>query len=76
MSFEHLQKLKVLDSCFLLYHRDSRLFDHKNHVSKLYDDSKREEILVNLVDFKNEEDLIDYILTFGRLYFLNKNFLN
>jgi hypothetical protein len=67
----HYNNLKKLERCFMLYHRITKVFDHGFQNKN----KKNQQIKINLNQFKDELDVIDYILTFGRLYFLNKNFI-
>ena len=66
----HYNNLKKLENCFMLYHRITKIFDHG-----FQNRNDPNQIVINLNEFKDESDVIDYILTFGRLYFLNKNFI-
>jgi hypothetical protein len=66
----HYNNLKKLEKCFFLYHRITKMFDHGFQHKQEFN-----QIMINLNEFKDESDVIDYILAFGRLYFLNKNFV-
>lgn len=70
--------LRKLDKCFLLFHRDTRFFKGDifgtptGHISE-YQISTGWSL--NIKDYKNEVNLATFLLSFGELYFVNKNFL-
>ena len=67
---EALKAMRKLEQCFLLFHRDMRFFEEGK--------SEFQEPITYKVDlkrFKSETKLIDHLVTFGELYFVNKEFL-
>ena len=70
----HIHLLRKFEKCFNLFHRDTRFF-------KVYDHTAHSEFQepisysVPLKEFKTEIKLIDYMVTYGELYFVNTNFL-
>jgi hypothetical protein len=73
----YLKLLQNLEKCFLLFHRDTRFFFEK---TGRYGFPKTEfqeprTYKIDLNDFKDEKDMIDYLVTFGELYYVNEKFL-
>ena len=70
----HIHLLRKLEKCFKLFHRDTRFF-------KLYNQGLRSEFQdpesysIPLTEYKSETHLVDYMITYGELYFVNTNFL-
>ena len=71
--------LKKLDQCFLLFHRDTRFFDYKIDTTEtntgLINEYQQKNFSLNIKNFGENLDLVLYILTYGELYFVNKNFI-
>ena len=73
-----LKILRRLEKCFLLYRRDLRFYQNysKNPYGfaltewQLYDG-----FLINIKEYKNEVNLMNFLVTIGELYFVNENFL-
>ena len=76
--FNPLTELRKLEKCFSLFHRDTRFYQH-NAIGPYgfweteFQANKR--FKLDLSDFASDVDLIDYIVTFGELYFVNENFV-
>jgi len=75
---EALKLMRSLEKCFLLFHRDTRFY--KEGKAGKYGFWKTEfqepiEYKIPLNEFKNELEIIDFMVTYGELYFVNKNFL-
>jgi uncharacterized short protein YbdD (DUF466 family) len=73
-----LQLIRKLEKCFVLFHRNTRFFARP--FSERYGTPKTEfedpityKVPLNL--FGNEQDLIDYMVVYGELYFVNRNFV-
>ena len=67
----YLEILRKLEKCFLLFRRDTRFF-----VTQDKTEFQHHKIFkLDLEPFENEIVLINYVITYGELYFLNKNFL-
>jgi len=66
-----LKKLRKLEKCFLLFHRDTRFFVTNDKTEF----QLHEEFQLDLEPFENEIVLMNYVISYGELYFLNKNFL-
>ena len=70
--------VRRLEKCFSLFHRDTRFF---RDFTGMYGTVLAEfqppphNYKVNLNEYRDELDLVDYMVTFGELYFLNRNFL-
>ena len=67
-----------LEKCFLLFRRDTRFF--MEHSADQFGSTKTEfqepiTFKLDLKHFSNEIELINYMITFGELYFINANFL-
>ena len=76
--FNPLTELRKLEKCFSLFHRDTRFYQYYGkgpygYLETEFQASKR--FKLDLSDFTTDLDLIDYIVTFGELYFLNEKFL-
>ena len=71
---DHLRSLRKFEKCFRLFHRDTRFFKRDD---PYYRSEFQEPIshMIALNDFKTEIKLMDYMVTYGELYFVNKNFL-
>jgi hypothetical protein len=77
--FDPLKVLRKLEKCFLLFHRDTRFFyllkrDKYGFYVTEFQDHK--DYKLNLTEFDNEIKLINFMFTYGELYFVNKNFLD
>ena len=73
-----LPLLRKLEKCFLLFHRDTRFFAigdyyYGGNIQSEFQPPRPYKVDLNM--FIDETDLIDYMVVFGELYFLNKNFL-
>ena len=73
-----LKLMRSLEQCFLLYHRDTRLY--KEFKPGKYGWWKTEfqepvEYKMDLKEWENELKIIDFMVTYGELYFVNINFL-
>ncbi len=77
--FDPLQVLRKLEQCFLLFHRDTRFYlPGKVGTYGFYETEfqNHKHFRLSLEEFENEIELINFMVTYGELYFLNKNFLN
>lgn len=77
-SLEPLSLLRKLEKCFSLFHRDTRLF--KEFINGPYGFQKTEfqyprRYKLPLDLFNSEIELINHLITYGELYFVNENFL-
>jgi hypothetical protein len=75
---EALKLMRDLEKCFLLFHRDTRFFK-EGKIGK-YGFWKTEfqepkEYKIPLIEYKDELHIIDFMVTYGELYFVNKEFL-
>ena len=82
-SYKHTLKmlnvLRKLEQCFLLFRRDTRFFlefssDLDGNGAKT-EFQKPITFKLDLNHFSNEIELINYVVTYGELYFVNSNFL-
>jgi hypothetical protein len=70
-------QLKVLEKCFLLFRRDTRFYQERiflNQMLKTEFQSPRT-YKIDLNQFMDENDIIDFMVTYGELYFINENFI-
>ncbi len=73
-----LKLMRSLEKCFLLFHRDTRFYkDGKVGKYGFWKTEFQEpiEYKIPLNEFKNELEIIDFMVTYGELYFVNKNYL-
>ena len=75
---EALKIMRKLEKCFLLFHRDTRFY--KDGKAGKYGFWKTEfqepiEYQIPLKEYRDELQIIDFMVTYGELYFINKNFL-
>ena len=76
VSMQWLKIMRRLEKCFLLFHRDTR-FSRENTVAygNIQSDFQPPRAYkVDLNEYRDENDLIDYMVAFGELYFVNSNF--
>ena len=76
--FNPLQELRKLEKCFSLFHRDTRFYQLDRPGPYGFWETEfqaNKQFKLDLKDFKNDLELIDYIVTYGELYFLNENFV-
>jgi hypothetical protein len=76
---EMLNVLRKLEKCFLLFKRDTRFFLQYNkdeYGSSMTEFQDPKGFLLNLKYFSNEIDMINFMITYGELYFINSNFVN
>ena len=68
---EHVRLMRKLEKCFRLFRRDMRFF------AEDWKPEFQPPVTFNLsiALFKSEQQLIDYMVTYGELYFLNINFV-
>ncbi len=74
---EAYELIKKLETCFRLFHRDTRFFMHDTegdtgHLTEFQNPSK---FKLEMKEFKTELDLAFKMFSTGELYFINKNFL-
>ena len=75
---EALNVMRRLEKCFLLFHRDTRFYRDNRNGAYGFWKSEFQEPFVHKIDvneFKSELKIIDFMVTYGELYFVNKNFL-
>ena len=73
-----LKLLRKLEQCFRLFKRDTRFFMQYNidqYGSYRTEFQEPRDFKLELKHFENEIDLINFMITFGELYFVNLNFL-
>ena len=76
--FDALKVLRRLEKCFLLFHRDTRFYlSSKLGVYGFYETEfqNHKNFKLDLSEFESEIELINFMITYGELYFLNENFL-
>ena len=74
-----LKLLRQLEKCFSLFHRDTRFYTGSKFGPYGFYQTEFQEPVdfrIELKQYKTELNLIDFMVTYGELYFLNKNFLN
>ena len=78
VNFEYVKQLRKLEKCFLLFHRDTRFFSESLFVHGFLKTEFQEpkNFAIDLKNYRDENDLIDYLVTFGEMSFINANFLN
>ncbi len=78
MSKSFFNQLKILEKCFLLFRRDTRFYQerifYKNNMLKTEFQPPRT-YKISLDQFLDENDIIDFMVTYGELYFINGNFI-
>ncbi len=62
-----------VEKCFRLFRRDTRFFKEDGFVKTEFQEPRTYKIPTS--DYPSEIDLIKYMVTFGELYFVNKNFI-
>ena len=75
---EALNVMRKLEKCFLLFHRDTRFYRDNRNGAYGFWKSEFQEPFVHKIDvneFKSELKIIDFVVTYGELYFVNKKFL-
>ena len=75
---EALEVMRKLEKCFLLFHRDTRFYRDNRNGAYGFWKSEFQEPFVHKIDvneFKSELKIIDFMVTYGELYFVNQNFL-
>jgi len=73
-----LRILRRLEKCFLLYRRDPKFykkFSRKPYGFLMTEWQLEDGYLLDIKEFKNEINLINFLLTIGEFYFVNQNFL-
>ena len=73
----HLFILRKLEKCFRLIRRDTRFFREFTVNQYGFQKTEFQEPItykIDLAEFKSEEKLIDFLVTYGELYFVNINF--
>lgn len=79
-----LTDLVKLETCFDLFRRDTRFFQHSRPSSELglltefqlnKQHRAQQGFMLSLKSFTNEIDLAEFMFCSGELYFLNRNFL-
>jgi hypothetical protein len=78
ISKEYLILLRKLEKCFLLFHRDTRFFQESGWSPYGFQKTEFQEpksYRMDLNQYHDETDIIDFVVTFGELYFVNENFL-
>ena len=73
-----LKLMRNLEKCFLLFHRDTRFYkDGKVGKYGFWKTEFQEpiEYQIPLKEYRDELQIIDFMVTYGELYFINKNFL-
>jgi hypothetical protein len=70
--------LKKLETCFSLFHRDTRFFrgDVEGATGFMTEFQSPRTFKIELKPFINELDLANFLFTTGELYFINKNFVS
>lgn len=71
-------ELVKLETCFSLFRRDTRFFQHNRpspELGLLTEFQLEQGFDLNLKYFDNETSLAEYMFANGELYFLNRNFL-
>ena len=75
---QSLKVMRKLEKCFRLFHRDTRFYkDQGSGLYAFYKTEFQEPITykIDLNEFKSELKIIDFMVTYGELYFVNKEFL-
>ena len=70
-SARHIHLLRKFEKCFSLFHRNTRFFKTPGRSEFQWPIKYK----VPLKNYKTETNLIDYMVTYGELYFVNTNFL-
>ena len=73
-----LNVVRKLEKCFLLFRRDTRFFlqfEKDQYGSYKTEFQEPKTFNLNLKYFSNEIHLINFMVTYGELYFVNSNFL-
>ena len=78
VSSQFLRLVKKLEKCYLLFRRDTRFY--QEFINGPYGFQKTEfqdpkTYRISLNDFIDENDIINFMVTFGELYFVNENFI-
>ena len=76
--FNPLEQLRKLEKCFSLFHRDTRFYKELERSPYGFYKTEFQEpknFRLNISEFNNELELIDFMVAYGELYFLNENFL-
>jgi len=75
--FNSLKLLRRLEKCFLLFHRDTRFFQQykKEYGFYVTEFQDHKNYKLDLNEFENEIDLVNFMFIYGELYFVNKKFL-
>ncbi len=77
MSGAYLRVVRKLEACFLMFKRDTRFF--KDNVGLSYGPKSEFQqprtYKIDLNEFEDEIDLVEYLVTFGELYFVNERFI-
>ena len=73
-AYQNLKLLRKLEACFLLFHRDSR-FLKGNGIDWGLTEFQSKNFKLDLSNYKNELELMGYLMSIGELYFFNKNYL-
>ena len=78
MNFEKYKVIKKLEKCFMLFHRDTRFFGQSGTLYTADHGPLTEfqaSYKLDLLHFgSNEKEVIWYMLIYGELYFVNKNY--
>jgi hypothetical protein len=76
-SLRFIRPIQKLESCFLLFKRDTRFFMDisKDKYGNFKSEFQEPKSNINLNYFDDEIDLINYVVTSGELYFININYL-
>ena len=72
--FNPLEQLRKLEKCFSLFHRDTRFYKELKVSPYGFFKTEFQEpktYMLNISEYNNERELIDFMVTYGELYFLN-----
>ena len=68
-----VELMRRLEKCFRLFHRDTRFFIENGFEKTEFQEPRT--FNINTGVFLSETKLIEFMVTFGELYFINKNFI-
>ena len=73
---ENLKTVRRLESCFLLFRRDTRFYAHAEYTDLGWLTEFQHDVKINVRSYgRDGAELAAYLFSIGELYFVNKNFL-
>ena len=74
-AYINLRLLRKLEACFLLFHRNSKFIKGSGLGAEGLNEFQSRNFKIYLSYYRNELDLMGYLMSIGELFFINKNFL-